>query len=100
MAAIKSAAPMNNITTDSIARLAEYRLANGLTFEILAEQMAAAGFPVKFRSLHTALTNRLQTQPRDTTLYKIARFVETLDAAGVMTPAARKPAPRSKRKIA
>ena len=82
-------------TTDPVARLAEYRLERSLTFEKLAAEMRAANFPVPARALHLALTNRLRTRPRETTMYKITRFVETLDAAP-----ARKASPRRRRRPA
>jgi hypothetical protein len=60
-----------------LLRLAAYRLEHDLSYTELAEQMDAAGYPVRARSLHLALTNRLQTAPRERTLYKIAQFVTT-----------------------
>jgi len=61
-----------------LLRLAAYRLEHDLSFEELAAQMDEAGYPVRARSLHLALTNRLQTAPRERTLYKIAQFVTTM----------------------
>lgn len=71
---------MVTTATDHVARLADYRLSHSLTFEALAAEMAAAGFPIPARALHLALTNRLKTRPRETTLWKITQFVDGLDA--------------------
>jgi len=60
-----------------VDRLATFRLERGLSFEQLAEQMTEAGYPIRPRALHLALTGRLVTAPRETTLYKIQQFVET-----------------------
>jgi len=55
--------------------LADYRLKAALTFRELSAQMTAAGYPVEAQALHHVLTDRLLTQPRATTLYKIERFL-------------------------
>jgi len=62
-----------------VQRLAAYRLDRDLTFEALAAEMAAAGFPVRARALHWALTNRLQRGPLERTQHRIEGFVEHLD---------------------
>jgi hypothetical protein len=74
-----------------LLRLAAYRLEHDLSFEQLADEMKQAGFPVRARSLHLALTNRLQTKPRERTLYKIQQFVGTLGRRS------RTPRPRKRR---
>lgn len=60
-------------------RLATYRLERDLTFDALAAEMTAAGFPMGVRALHYALTHRT-TRPRERTRYKIEQFVATLGA--------------------
>lgn len=75
---------------DYLARLAAYRLERGLTFDALAAEMAAAGYAVRGRALHFALTNRLKTRPRDTTLYRIDQFVRGLGAATAPRKSARR----------
>jgi hypothetical protein len=59
-----------------IEQLAEYRLEQDISFEQLAVRMAAVGYPMRPRALHLLLTNRVRTEPRDRTLYKIRRFLE------------------------
>jgi hypothetical protein len=74
-----------------LTRLAAYRLERDLTYDELAAQMKTAGYPVRARSLHLALTARLQTQPRERTLYKIAQFVATLKPRKPRAKTARRP---------
>ena len=62
-----------------VSRLARYRLEHDLSYQQLAAEMRDAGCPVHARSLHWALTGRLQRQPLDRTLFKIQRFVEQLE---------------------
>jgi hypothetical protein len=82
-----------------VLRLASYRLERDLTFGELSAQMGAAGYPVRERSLHLALTDRLQTGPRARTLYKITQFVEQhIDRR--RKPAARKPVTKKARRVA
>lgn len=57
-------------------RLNAYRLERDLSWESLAAEMHEAGCGVKARSLHVALTGRLQVGPRERTMYKIRRFVD------------------------
>ena len=78
-------------TNPAVLRLAAYRLEHQLTFTVLADQMAAAGYPVKARALHLALTHRLVGSPRATTLYNMTRFVATVVA---------RPAPKKRRRAA
>ena len=59
-----------------IEQLATFRLEHDLSFEQLAVRMAAVGYPMRPRALHLLLTNRIRTEPRDRTLYKIQRFLE------------------------
>ena len=69
----------------TLRRLATYRLERDLTFQQLADEMAAAGYAMRPRSLHLTLTNR--TKPRDRTLYKMAQFLASRDVVGVsLTP--------------
>ncbi len=65
------------MTTEAtaLARLAAYRLEQDLTYDQLSDEMTKAGYPVKSRSLHFALTNRLKNGPVDRTAYKIEQFV-------------------------
>ena len=62
-----------------VQRLAAYRLERDLTFEGLAAEMAAAGFPVRARALHWALTGRLQRGPLERTQHRIEGFIAHLD---------------------
>lgn len=66
------------LTDPRIERLKLYRLQADLSYEQLALQMRAAGFQIRTRALHLALTGRLQTSPRETTLYKYGAFVERM----------------------
>jgi hypothetical protein len=91
---------MSPTATDHITRLADYRLARSLTFEALAAEMADAGFAIPARALHLALTNRLKTRPRETTLWKITQFVDGLDARSKAPRAKGTPRPRSRRRTA
>lgn len=59
-----------------VEALARYRLEEDLSFEQLADRMQAAGFKIRMRSLHLALTGRLRYGPRERMLFKYARFVE------------------------
>jgi hypothetical protein len=59
----------------ALVRLAAYRLENDLTYIQLSDEMARAGYPVKARSLHFAITNRLKHGPLERTAYKIEQFV-------------------------
>ena len=68
-------------TPTDLDRLAAFRLERDLSFEALALLMRRAGCPMNARGLHYALTHRVATQPRETTRYKIARFLATLDVA-------------------
>lgn len=63
--------------TALIEQLATYRLEHDLSFEQLAAEMDDAGCPVRSRALHLLLTKRVRTAPRDRTLYKIRRFLES-----------------------
>lgn len=63
----------------ALDRLALHRLQQNLSYDALAAVMADAGFPVKARALHLALTGRVA--PLDRTLYRIERFVAYLDVA-------------------
>ncbi len=75
--------------TDTLTRLATYRLAKDLTFQQLADQMAAAGWAMRPRSLHLSLTKR--TKPRDRTLYKMAQFLASLESVSeTFTPRPRR----------
>lgn len=62
--------------SDPVATLAAYRLEHDLTFDELAAELAAARCAVPARVLHLALTRRLKTRPRETTLYKLRKFVD------------------------
>lgn len=55
--------------------LAAYRLEYDLSYERLAEQMKLFGYPVRARSLHLILNDRLRRAPTARTAYKIAQFV-------------------------
>jgi hypothetical protein len=59
----------------ALTRLAAYRLEHDLTYMQLSDEMTRAGYPVKARSLHYAVTNRLKHGPLDRTAYKIEQFV-------------------------
>lgn len=59
----------------ALVRLATYRLEHDLTYIQLSDEMTQAGYPVKARSLHFAITNRLKHGPLDRTAYKIEQFV-------------------------
>jgi len=80
-------------TTPALARLATYRLEHDLTFEELADEMKASGYPLIARTL-ARLTNGLQRKPLDRTLFKIDRFIATLDDANGHKPKRRKKAKR------
>ena len=54
--------------------LAAYRDEHNLSFDALAEQMAAHGVGVRGRLLHLALTGRLKTQPYARTMFRLRRF--------------------------
>ena len=58
-----------------VDRLATFRLQKDLSFEQLAARMTKAGYAIRPRALHLALTGRLVTAPRERTLYKIQQFV-------------------------
>jgi hypothetical protein len=75
----------------TVDRLAEYRLIHDLSFDALADEMTEAGFPIKMRALHLALTHR--TTPRDRTLYRITGFVAYLDRQAAQRP------PRKARRV-
>jgi len=62
-------------STPVVERLRLYRLKNNLTFDQLADQMRVAGCSVHSRNLHRLLMNHLQTGPRETTMFKVERFV-------------------------
>lgn len=62
------------VPTD-VERLAAYRLANDMTFQALADEMTAAGFPVKMRALALVLTGKTR-EPHERMRYKIHGFVE------------------------
>jgi len=62
-------------TDDRIDALKAYRLEHDLSFTRLAEVMSEHGFEVSMRTLHAALTGRMRTLPRETTLYKFGQFV-------------------------
>jgi hypothetical protein len=80
----------------TLLRLAAYRLERTLTFKQLSAQMAEAGYPVRTRSLHNALTpDALQGGPRETTLYNITQFVASVVHAWEQQRRRRKPARRS-----
>jgi hypothetical protein len=64
-----------------IDRLKTYRLDESLSFRRLAERMTDAGFFIRPRALHLALTGGVKTKPRETTLHNIARFLDAADAA-------------------
>jgi hypothetical protein len=66
-------------TLSDVDRLAIYRLEHDLTWDQLADEMRAAGYPVAARALHNGLTHRLRRAPTDRTLYKIRRFLELRD---------------------
>jgi hypothetical protein len=72
--------PLTSDMTDNphVLRLAAYRLERDLSFVQLAAQMAEAGYPIRARSLHNVLTDRLQTEPLERNLYKIKQFVGTV----------------------
>lgn len=71
--------PPDPIAAD-LDRLARYRLERDLTFDALAREMQRAGCRVTARALHAALTHRLTTVPRERTRFKIARFLDAVDA--------------------
>jgi len=75
-----------------------YRLEEGLSFDSLATRMQRAGFAVRMRALHYALTNRVRTRPRETTLFKIGRFMEAVRAKATTTKKPRRHATGPKRK--
>jgi len=56
-----------------LQELATYRLDRGLTFRRLAAEMAAAGFPVPMRTLHTAIRNK--NFHHEIGLHRIRRFL-------------------------
>jgi hypothetical protein len=73
----------------ALARLAAYRLEHDLTYIQLSDEMTRAGYPVKARSLHFAITNRLKHGPLERTAYKIEQFVahvENRDRGGRKQP--------------
>jgi len=67
--------------SETIERLRIYRLENDLTFGELAEAISALGKPLALRALYNAMTQK-DTHPRETTFYKLERFVRHLDANG------------------
>lgn len=80
--------------TDEVTldRLAAYRLEKDLSYVQLAEEMARAGYPVKARSLHFALTKTLKNGPLDRTSYKIAQFVARVVDRPVVRKSRKRPA--------
>lgn len=66
------------MTDNPIQALATYRLEHDLSFDRLADQMAAAGYGMRGRALHLLLTNRLRSHPRERTLYKIQQFLASV----------------------
>jgi len=70
------------VTDPRIERLKLYRLQADLSYERLGAQMRATGCNIRTRALHLALTGRLQTQPRETTLYKIGQFLDRVTGSG------------------
>lgn len=66
------------MTDNPIQALATYRLEHDLSFDQLANRMAEAGYAMRGRALHLLLTNRLRSQPRDRTLYKIRQFLASV----------------------
>jgi hypothetical protein len=69
--------PMKAEAQVAVARLAQYRLENNLTFRDLSDEMRKAGWYVPARSLHLALTRRVV--PVDRTQFRIEKFVAFLD---------------------
>jgi len=65
----------------TIDRLATYRLRRNLTFQQLADEMAAKGYPMRPRVLHLALTRRHSRAPLDRTLYKLEQFLVAAEAS-------------------
>lgn len=59
----------------ALVRLAAYRLEHDLTYIQLSDEMTHAGYPVKARALHFAMTKRLKHGPLDRTAYKIEQFL-------------------------
>lgn len=84
--------PISDRDAAALVRLATYRLERSLTFDGLAAEMKAAGYPVPGRALHLALTHRLRTHPRETTLYKITQFVEHIATRPAALPRGRRTA--------
>lgn len=82
--------------TEGIDILRRYRLEESLSYEQLGARINAAGFAIRTRTLHLALTGR--TRPRDTTLYKLRRFVDHL-AEQAEKKAARATARPSRRRV-
>lgn len=64
-----------------LAALAELRLERGLSFDQLAADMTAAGYPFKKRTLHTILTNPA-IRPHETTLHRVRRYLAHEREAG------------------
>jgi hypothetical protein len=63
------------MTDNAVQALATYRLEHDLSFDQLAAQMSGAGYAIRARALHLLLTNRVRTQPRERTIYKIRQFL-------------------------
>ena len=70
-------------TDPRIERLRAYRLEEDISYDELAQRMNRAGYAIRVRALHLALTGRLRTLPRERTLYKISQFVEHISRQAI-----------------